>query len=177
MGLTPAHSTWQLVEDPDHPPAFTPAEAAQRLPLEAWQRTVHFDSHGKELVRSMVQLELGTTYGLTKRVRLIAATLDPRQLKPESTCSLATSLPLAQVSAEQVYEIYRLRVWIEHFYKPAKHELDLADYQLRPERAIVHHWQLVLLAYPFSKLRNEDSRIALVDFARGKRWTICGMRR
>src|SRR5262249_50447884 len=72
-----------------------------------------------------------------------------KHLKPESTWYLATSLPLAQVSAEQVYEIYRLRDWIEHFYTPAKHELGWADYQMRPERAIVRHWQVVLLAYTF----------------------------
>jgi hypothetical protein len=83
---------------------------------------------------------------------LIAATLDPKRLKPESTGYLATSLPLREVSAEQVYEIYRLRDWIEHFYKPVKHELGWADYQMRPERAIVRHWQLVLLAYTFSLL-------------------------
>ena len=76
----------------------------------------------------------------------------PRPLKPESTWYLATSLPLAEVSAEQVYEIYRLRDWIEHFYKPVKHELGWADYQLRPERAIVRHWQLVMLAFTFSLL-------------------------
>ena len=75
-----------------------------------------------------------------------------RHLKPESTWYLATSLPLAQVSAEQVYEIYRLRDWIEHYYKPVKHELGWADYQMRPERAIVRHWQLVMLAYTFSLL-------------------------
>ncbi len=39
------------MEDPQHPPAFTPAEAAQRLPQDAWQRTVRADSHGTELVR------------------------------------------------------------------------------------------------------------------------------
>jgi hypothetical protein len=72
--------------------------------------------------------------------------------KPESTWYLATSLPLAQVSAEQVYEIYRLRDWIEHYYKPVKHELGWADYQMRPERAIARHWQLVMLAYTFSLL-------------------------
>ncbi len=87
-----------------------------------------------------------------KSVRLVAATLDPRQLKPESTWYLATSLPLAEVSAEQVDEIYRLRDWIEHYYKPVKHELGWADYQVRPERAIVRHWQLVMLAYTFSLL-------------------------
>jgi SRSO17 transposase len=152
MGLKPSHGTWQLVEDPDHPPAFTPAEAAARLPLDAWQRTIRFDSHGKELVRYIAELELGLIYGPTKGMRLVAATLDPTQLKPESTWYLATSLPLSQVSAEQVYEIYRLRDWIEHFYKPVKHELGWADYQMRPERAIVRHWQLVMLAYTFSLL-------------------------
>jgi SRSO17 transposase len=152
MGLRPSHGTWQQVDDPRHPPAFTPAEAAQRLPPGAWRRTVRFDSHGKELIRSIAELELGPSYGPTKSVRLVAATLDPRQLKPESTWYLATSLPLAEVSAEQVDEIYRLRDWIEHYYKPVKHELGWADYQVRPERAIVRHWQLVMLAYTFSLL-------------------------
>jgi len=152
VGLKPAHGTWQFVEDAEHPPAFTPAEAAARLPVAAWRRTVRFDSHGKELVRYVAELEVGAAYGPTKSVRLIAATLDPTRLKPESTWYLATSLPLAQVSAEQVDEIYRLRDWIEHFYKPVKHELGWADYQLRPERAIVRHGQLVLLAYTFSLL-------------------------
>ena len=128
------------------------AEAAQRLPLAAWQRTVRFDTHGKPLVRYMAELELGPSYGPTKGVRLIAATLDPATLTPESTWYLATSLPLAEASAEQVYEWYRLRDWIEHFYKPAKHELGWADYQVRPERAVVRHRQLVLLAYTFSLL-------------------------
>src|SRR5258708_12945213 len=82
-------------------------------------------------------------------MRLIAAPLDPAHLKPESTWYLTTSLPLTQVSAEQVYEIYRLRDWIEHYYKPVKHELGWADYQVRPERAIVRHWQLVMLPYTF----------------------------
>jgi SRSO17 transposase len=85
MGLKPSHGTWQVVEDPACPPAFTPAEAAARLPLAAWQRTVRFESHGKQLVRSIAELELGTTYGPTRGIRLVAATLDPKRLKPEST--------------------------------------------------------------------------------------------
>jgi len=152
MGLRPSHGTWQQVDDPANPPAFTPADAAARLPLAAWERTVRCDSHGKELVRSVGELELGPSYGPSTGVRLIAATLDPKQLKPESTWYLVTSLPLAEVSAEPVDEIYRLRDWIEHYYKPVKHELGWADYQMRPERAIVRHWQLVMLAFTFSLL-------------------------
>jgi hypothetical protein len=41
---------------------------------------------------------------------------------------------------------------IEHYYKPAKHELGWADFQVRPERAIVRHWHLVMLAFTFSLL-------------------------
>ena len=152
MGLRPSQGTWQEVQDAAHPPAFTPAEAAQRLPQAAWQRTIHADSHGKALIRYVAELELGPSYGPDKGVRLVAATLDPATLKPESTWYLATSLSLREASPAQVYALYRLRDWIEHFYTPAKHELGWADYQVRPERAIVRHWQLVLLAYTFSLL-------------------------
>ena len=42
--------------------------------------------------------------------------------------------------------------WIEHYYKPAKHELGWADFQVRSEPAIVRHWSLVMLAFTFSLL-------------------------
>jgi hypothetical protein len=85
-------------------------------------------------------------------VRLSAATRDPKPLTPQSTWYLATAFPRAEVSAEQVDAIDRLRDWIEHDYKPAKHELGWADSQMRPERAIVRHGQLVLLASTLSLL-------------------------
>jgi hypothetical protein len=85
-------------------------------------------------------------------VRLVAATRDPQRLKPESTWYLATSLPLHEVSAEPVDEIERLRDGIEHDAKPIKHELGWADEQMRPERALVRHWQLVLPACTFHLL-------------------------
>jgi hypothetical protein len=93
-------------EDEAHPPAFTPAAAAQRLLQSAWQRTVRNDTHGKEVVRYVAELELGTPYGPIRGVRLIAATLDPAKLKPESTWYLATSLSLSleEASPAVVYE-------------------------------------------------------------------------
>jgi Transposase DDE domain len=104
-------------------------------------------SHGKELVRYVAELELGNVYGPTGPVRLVAATLDPSKLDPDNTWYLATPLSLKEASPEQVYELYRLRDWIEQYYKPAKHELGWADYQMRPEQAIVRHWHLVMLAF------------------------------
>ena len=113
---------------------------------------MRWDSHGKELVRYVAELELGNAYGPTCGIRLVAATLDPSKLDPDNTWYLATSLSMSAANTEQVYEIYRLRDWIEHYYKPAKHELGWADYQMRPEQAIVRHWHLVMLAFTFSLL-------------------------
>lgn len=152
MASRPSHGTWQLVEDETNPPAFTPHEAALRHPLAAWQRTVRLDSHGDELVRYVAELALPPYYGPDRPVRLIAASEDPTHLTPASTWYMTTTLPLAEASAEQVYELYRLRDWIEHYYKPAKHELGWADFQVRPAKAIVRHWHLVMLAYTFSLL-------------------------
>jgi DDE superfamily endonuclease len=114
MGWRPAHGTWQELQDaahpphPPHPPAFTPAEAAQRLPPAAWQRTLHADSHGKALIRSVAERELGPRYGPDTGVRLGAATrdpatLDPATLKPASTWYLATSRSPREARPAQVY--------------------------------------------------------------------------
>jgi SRSO17 transposase len=152
LALRPSHGTWQFVEDPAHPPPFTPAEAASRLPLERWQRLELTDSHKKPLVRYVAELELGPAYGPTRGTRLIAATADPTVLKPESTWFMSTNFSVAEADAAEVYRIYRLRDWIEHYYKPVKHELGWADFQVRSEKAIVRHWQLVMLAFTFSLL-------------------------
>jgi hypothetical protein len=152
LAVRPHRGSWQYVADPKHPPAFTPAEAAQRVPPAAWQRTVRLDSHGKELVRYVAELRLGNSYGPDRPERLVAATEDPTQLKPDSTWFMVTNIPLAEASPAEIYELYRLRDWIEHYYKPAKHELGWADFQVRPERAIVRHWHLVMLAFTFSLL-------------------------
>ena len=152
MAIRPSRGTWQLVEDETNPPAFTPHEAALRHPLDQWQRTVRRDSHGQDLVRSVAELALPPDYGPDRPVRLIAASEDPAHLTPASTWYLTTSLPLAECSTEQVYERYRLRDWIEHYDKPAKHELGWADFPVRPAKAILRHWHLVMLAYTFSLL-------------------------
>src|SRR5262249_54240943 len=107
MGLKPAHGTWQEAAAPAHQPAFTPppaaacprAQRAARSPVGARQHTGRFDRHGKELVRSIAELELDPSYGPTQPTRLVAAALDPERLTPESTWYLATSLPLGEVSA------------------------------------------------------------------------------
>jgi SRSO17 transposase len=146
------HGVWQVVEGEANPPAFNPREAAQRVPLDQWQRVIRHDSHGKELVHYVVELELGNAYGPRREWRLIAATTDPRILKQDDTWYLLTTLPLQEASPQEVYETYCLRDWIEHYYKPAKHELGWADFQTRHAEAIIRHWHLVMLAFTFSLL-------------------------
>src|SRR5262249_31472515 len=69
------------------------AQAAQRLPPDAWQCMVRCDCHGKELVGNIAELERGLSYGPDTGVRLTAVPKIPAQLTPESTWYLATSLP------------------------------------------------------------------------------------
>jgi hypothetical protein len=152
LAIRPGRGTWQVVDDEANPPAFTPAEAARRVPREQWQRTVRTDSHGKELVHSVAELSLGTAYGPEQPVRLIAATDDPATLDPDGTWYMTTNCTKREADPAQVYCRYCLRDWIEHFYKPAKHELGWADFQVRSEAAIVRHWLLVMLAFTFSLL-------------------------
>ena len=148
------HGVWQFVEDPANPPAFNPHEAAERVPPERWERVVRQDSHGKTLVHYVVELELGNAYGPRRNWRLIAATTDPVRLTKDATWYLLTTLPLQEAGPREVYETYCQRDWIEHYYKPVKHELGWADFQTRDAEAIVRHWQLVMLAFTFSLLQD-----------------------
>ncbi len=45
--------------------------------------------------------------------------------------------------------LYRLRMWVEQSYKQVKHALGWADYQVRSDRAIRRHWELVCCAFSF----------------------------
>jgi SRSO17 transposase len=152
VALHSNHGVWQFVEDEANPPAFNPREAAERVPLDRWQRVEREDSHGKELVHYVVELELGNAYGPRRNWRLIAATTDPVKLKKDATWYLLTTLPLQEAGPREVYETYCLRDWIEHYYKPIKHELGWADFQTRDAEAIVRHWYLAMLAFTFCLL-------------------------
>jgi hypothetical protein len=110
------------------------------------------DSDGRERVRCVAELELGPAYGPATGIRLIAATDDPAALRVEATWFMATNLTGAEADPAEVHRLYSLRDWIGQYDEPAKHELGWADCQVRPERAIVRHWHLVMLAFTFSLL-------------------------
>ena len=45
--------------------------------------------------------------------------------------------------------LYGLRMWVEQSYKQVKHELGYSDFQVRSDRAIRRHWQMVFCAFTF----------------------------
>ncbi len=45
--------------------------------------------------------------------------------------------------------LYGLRMWVEQSYKHVKHALGWSQYQVRSDKAIRRHWQLVCCAFSF----------------------------
>jgi DDE superfamily endonuclease len=98
-------------------------------------------------------------WGPGRRIRLVVVTTDPARLPKLSTWYLVTNLPhperrrarasSAPADLAEVVRLYGLRVWVEQGYKQVKHELGWADFQVRSDRAIRRHWQLVCLAFSF----------------------------
>jgi DDE superfamily endonuclease len=98
-------------------------------------------------------------WGPDRRIRLVVVTTDPARLPKLSTWYLVTNLPhperrrarapFAPADLAEVVRLYGLRVWVEQGYKQVKHELGWADFQVRSDRAIRRHWQLVCCAFSF----------------------------
>jgi hypothetical protein len=95
-----------------------------------------------------------------KQERVIIATTDPVTLPDLTTFYVVTNLPapgsqraqdsnLAAASLEEVVRLYGLRMWVEQSYKHVKHELGWSQYQVRSDKAMRRHWQLVCCAFSF----------------------------
>jgi hypothetical protein len=99
-------------------------------------------------------------YGPEKPERVVIATTDPLTLPDLTTFYLVTNLPapgpprahdsgLAVASLAEVVRLYGLRMWVEQSYKQVKHSLGWSQYQVRSDKAIRRHWQLVCCAFSF----------------------------
>jgi DDE superfamily endonuclease len=98
-------------------------------------------------------------WGPSRRIRLVVATTDPATLPKLTTWYLVTNLPhperrrarpaFAPADLAEVVRLYSLRNWVEQSYKQVKGELGWADFQVRSDRAIRRHWQLVCCAFSF----------------------------
>jgi hypothetical protein len=146
--------------------AHTPVEAARELAWTSPERpgdwtkvTRRFrDGHTQTWWAADASLP-AAGWGPDRRSRLVVATTDPATLPKLTTWYLVTNLPrpagrrrpaaFAPAGLAEVVRLYSLRNWVEQSYKQVKHELGWADFQVRSDRAIRRHWQLVACAFSF----------------------------
>jgi hypothetical protein len=99
-------------------------------------------------------------YGPGKTERAVVATTDPATLPELTTWYLVTNLPaptagvrnaspFKPASLEEILRLYGLRTWVKQSYKQVKHILGWSHYQVRSDKAIRRHWQLVYCAFSF----------------------------
>jgi hypothetical protein len=162
LAVKPRKGVWAPAEE-----VHTPQEAARQLawagPAEPgdWTKvTRRFrDGHTETWWAADAALP-AAGWGPDRRLRLVVATTDPARLPKRSTWYLVTNLPrpgrrrrgrppLAPADLAEVVRLYGLRNWVEQGYKQVKHELGWADFQVRSDRAIRRHWQLVWCAFCF----------------------------
>src|SRR5215218_8093828 len=162
LAVKPRKGVWAPAEE-----AHTPQEAAQQLAWTSPEQpgdwtpiTRHFrDAHTQTWWAADAQLP-AAGWGPDRRLRLAVATTDPATLPKLTTWYLVTNLArpdrrrraragFAPADLAEVVRLYGLRNWVEQGYKQVKHELGWADFQVRSDRAIRRHWQLVCCAFSF----------------------------
>jgi hypothetical protein len=152
--------SWARANDP-----HTPEEAARRLAwggLRApgdWMAVVRRFRDGHRETWWAADLTL-VGLGWDQAIRLVAVTTDPARLPAGSTWYLITNLPhpaaphaatspIPPADLAEIARLYGLRTWVEQGYKQMKQELGWADWQVRSDRAIRRHWELVCCAFAF----------------------------
>jgi len=160
LALKPSHAWW-------HPEdvAGTLQDVAHEAGWESAERPGHWVHISRTFRDGSTQdwwaLEIvAGPYGPAKTERAIVATTDPESLPDLSTWYLVTNLPaptplpgterpFPPASLEEVIRLYGLRMWVEQSYKHVKHALGWSQYQVRSDKAIRRHWQLVWCAFSF----------------------------
>ncbi len=159
LALQPSHAWWHPIgtigslwevadaaawDGADHPGEWTPVTRTFR------------DGHTERWWAVEV---IAGPYGPAKATRAVVATTDPATLPALSTWYLVTNLPAPHPPPQErlhpaadlaeVVRLYGLRNWVEQSYKQVKQALGWAQYQVRSDRAIRRHWQLVCCAFSF----------------------------
>jgi hypothetical protein len=161
LSLRPHKGRWAEEEA-----AHTPEEATKRMGWNsaedpgAWipiLRTFK-DAHTEEWWAVEVSTLIG--YGPEETVRLVAVSTDPQALPTNSSWYLLTNLPapdsrraqqspLEEADLAEVVRLYGLRQWVEQSFRQIKGELGFSDFQVRSDRAIRRHWEMVFCAFSF----------------------------
>jgi len=160
LALKPSHGWWHpedvagTLQDVAHEAGWVNAEHPGQ-----WVRITRSFRDGSTQEWWAVEIVAGP-YGPDKTERAFVATTDPQTLPDLSTCYLVTNLPapteppaseppFPPASLEEVIRLYGLRRWVEQSYKHVKHALGWSQYQVRSDKAIRRHWQLVWCAFSF----------------------------
>jgi SRSO17 transposase len=168
LALKPSHDWW-------HPEGSIGSlkEAAQAARWQdvghpgAWVKVVRTFRDGSQADWWVLEVVAGP-YGPHKQQRAVIVTTDPVTLPDPSTMYLITNLPhpehaaghwsgLAPATLEELVWLYGLRMWVEQSYKQVKHVLGWSEYQVRSDRAIRRHWQLVCCAFCFCWHHQHDA--------------------
>jgi hypothetical protein len=163
LAVRPRRGVWASADQP-HTPEDAARELAWTSPAEPgdWTpiRRRFRDGHTQTWWAADAALS-AAGWGPDQPVRLVVATTDPATLPKLTTWYLLTNLPrpgrrpaagssaVAPADLAEVVRLYGLRNWVEQGYKQVKHELGWADFQVRSDRAIRRHWQLVACAFSF----------------------------
>jgi len=160
MALKPSHAWWHpeevagTLQDVAHEAGWVSAEQPGQ-----WVRITRTFRDGSTQDWWVLEIVTGP-YGPDKTERAIVASTDPQTLPDLSTWYLVTNLPaptqrpgpealFPPASLEEVIRLYGLRMWVEQSYKHVKHALGWSQYQVRSDKAIRRHWQLVWCAFSF----------------------------
>ena len=161
LSLRPHKGRWAEQEA-----AHTPQEAAQRMGWDseeepgAWKSIVRTFKDGHQERWWAVEVTTLVGYSPEEPVRLVAVSTDPRTLPANSTWYLMTNLPapgyrqaqespFEEADLCELVRIYGLRQWVEQNFRHIKGELGFADFQVRSDRAIRRHWEVVFCAFCF----------------------------
>jgi hypothetical protein len=160
LAVKPRKGAWAPADE-----VHTPEEAARQLAWNSrrqpgdWTKVIRRfrDGHTETWWAADARLP-AAGWGPDRRLRLVVATTDPARLPKLSTWYLVTNLArpgrrrrgsVAPADLAEVVRLYSLRNWVEQGDKQVKHELGWADFQVRSDRAIRRHWQLVCCAFAF----------------------------
>jgi hypothetical protein len=160
LALKPSHDWWhaegtlgslkEVAQAADWKSAEQPGQ---------WVKVERTFRDGSKQIWWALEVQAGP-YGPDKTERAVIATTDPVSLPDLTTWYLVTNLPapgspaaeqspLVAASLEEVIRLYGLRMWIEQSYKQVRGTLGWSQYQVRSDRAIRRHWQLVCCAFSF----------------------------
>ncbi len=150
LALKPSHDWWHRVGTPGSLQEVAQAAGWKNAEQPGqWVRITRTFRDGSTQDWWALEIVAGP-YGPDKTERAVVATTDPQTLPDLTTSSCpVTEHQLAEACLEEVIRLYGLRMWVEQSYKQVKHALGWSQYQVRSDRAIRRHWQLVCCAFSF----------------------------